>query len=101
MKTLKHLNTIVKANKIECYYFKRADLRALFELHYKVDNIHIGYDWEYSGITMFNIPNNNSFSSKPDVYDEWSDRLTDMFNEGVIPKGTYLIESDYYCDGCG
>jgi hypothetical protein len=70
MKTSKHLNTIVKANKIECYYFKRADLRALFELHYKVDNIHIGYDWEYSGITMFNIPNNNSFSSKPDVYDE-------------------------------
>lgn len=101
MKTSKHLNTIVLASKIECYYFKRADLKALFELYYKIDNIHIGYDWEYSGIEMFNIPNNKSFPSKPDKYDEWSDRLTDMFNDDIIPKGIYLIESDYYCDGSG
>ena len=72
MKQSKHLATLVESTKIECYYFKRADLKALFELYYKVNDIHIGYEWEYSG----------------------------MYNAGAIPAGTYLIESEYYSDGC-
>lgn len=100
MKQSKHLATLVESTKIECYYFKRADLKALFELHYKVDNIHIGYEWEYSGMYKMNIPSINNCPSKPDKYDEWSDRLNDMFNAGAIPAGTYLIESEYYSDGC-
>ena len=101
MKKSKELISIVLVSKIECYYFKRADLKALFELYYKVDNIHIGYEWEYSGIYKINIPTTNSFPSKPNEFDMWSDRLTDMYNADAIPKGTYLIESDYYCDGSG
>ena len=98
MKKSKEIKAIVESNKIECYFFTREDLKALFELYYKVNNVHIGYDWEYSGIIKINVPNTNCVPSKSDAYDEWSDRLTDMFNEGVIPKGIYLIESDYYCD---
>lgn len=101
MKKSKEIRTIVEFNKIECYFFSREDLKALFEIYYKVNNIHIGEDWEYNGITMIKIPSNNNFPSKSNVYDEWSDRLTDMFNEGAIPAGVYLIESDYYCDGSG
>lgn len=101
MKRSKELISLVQASKIECYYLKRADLKALFELYYKVDNIHIGYEWEYSGIEMIKVPNTNDYPSEPNAYDDWSDRLTDMFNDGAIPKGMYLIESDYYCDGSG
>lgn len=99
MKKLNELKTIVETAKIQVYYFTREDLKALFELYYKTNNIHIGEDWEYSGITMFVIPNSNNFPSNSNEYSNWSDRLTDMFNEGVIPAGKYLIESEYYCDG--
>jgi hypothetical protein len=70
-------------------------------LYYKVKDIHIGFEWEYSGIYKMDIPSINNCPSKPDKYDEWSDRLNDMFNAGAIPKGIYLIESDYYCDCIG
>lgn len=96
---MKPFATIVESTKTEVFYFKRADLKALFELYYKVNNIHIGHEWEYSGIYKMNIPSINNYPSKQDKYDEWSDRLTDMFTAGAIPRGIYLIESDYYCDG--
>lgn len=101
MKISKHLATIVESTKFEVFYFKRADLKALFELYYKVDNIHIGHEWEYSGLYKMDIPSINNCPSKPDKYDEWYDRLNDMFYASAIPKGIYLIESDYYSDGCG
>jgi hypothetical protein len=98
MKRSKEIKSIVEQAKIECYYFTREDLKALFELYYK-NNIHIGYkyEYEYDGVHVFNIPNNNNYPSKPDAYDQWSDRLTDMFYAKAIPAGKYLIESDYYC----
>ena len=101
MKASKHLATIVESTKIEVFYFKRADLKALFELYYKVKDIHIGHEWEYSGLYKMSIPTTNNCPSEPDDYSEWSDRLNDMFYAGAIPKGIYLIESEYYCDGCG
>lgn len=97
MKQSKHLATIVESTKIECYYFTAFDLKALFELYYKVNNIYIGveslgeYDWR--GIDKFIIPNKRHILSSSNDYTEWSDRLTDMYNDGVIPAGTYLIET--------
>jgi hypothetical protein len=98
MKQSKDLATIVESTKIECYYFKVFDLKALFEVYYKINNIYIGvetlgeYDWR--GIDKFNIPNKRHILSNSNDYTEWSDRLTDMYNNGAIPAGIYLIETD-------
>ncbi len=98
---MNNLNNLVKASKIEAFYFKREDLKALFELYYKLNNIHIGEDWEWSGLHIFDIPSNNNYPSRSDDYTRWHDRLDDMYNDDAIPAGKYLIESDYYCDGSG
>jgi hypothetical protein len=53
MKRSKEIKSIVEQAKIECYYFTKEDLKALFELYYKVNNIHIGYEYEYDGVHVF------------------------------------------------
>ena len=96
MKRSKEITSIVESTKLECYYFKLMDLKALFELYFKVKDIYVGSlpegEWDWSGIIMLDIPNSHSFPSKKDDYSEWSDRLTDMYNEQAIPKGKYLID---------
>lgn len=96
MKRNKQIISLVESTKIECFYFHILDLKALFELYYNVKDLYIGHlpegEWDWCGITKLDIPNTRLYPSKKDDYTEWSDRLTDMYNEGAIPKGVYLID---------